>query len=536
MTAGARDGFNRGPPASEKAFVGYLDPLTTPKDEPRGEDATSPPRPRADEDAPLSLADTGEGTASPVPASASTSGPASAPTSGRSGDGPAGSTEEAMAAAEAANAASPATTTSGATQSDQAGTGGFDTMLGQVVVRAGIATEEEVNRAMSELSPDRSGSGEIDRTLADVLVQKQFATKHQLDRLRSDFEARRSGRSIPGFRIKRKLGAGAMATVFLAKQISLDRLVAIKVLPKKYSSNRKFIERFYKEGRAAAQLNHANIVQAYDVGAAGEHHYFVMEYVDGPTVYDRITGDKRMAEAEAIDVVRQVAKALKHAHERGFIHRDIKPKNIMITRSGRVKLADLGLARALSDKDAAEAEAGRAYGTPYYISPEQIRGELDIGPQADIYGLGATFFHMVTGRVPFEGKNPSAVMHRHLKSELEPPDHLNPELSAGCAQVIEMMMAKQRADRYQSVDDLLEDLDLIAQGKPPHFAHRSLDGLAIADTLTAEAQAPAAPTPVAAPVAGSARVTDSPLFLGVLVGLVASVIVNAILLVMVLGG
>jgi len=501
--------------------VGYLEPVTTPKDEPRGEDAESAPRPRPAEDAPLSLADTSEGTAGPAPAAT---------------DGPAGRTEEAIARAGAANEASPATTTGSSTQSDQAGTGGFDTMLGQVVVRSGIATEEEVNRAMSELSPDRSGSGELNRTLADVLVEKQFATKHQIDRLRSDFEARRSGRSIPGFRIKRKLGAGAMATVFLAKQISLDRLVAIKVLPKKYSSNRKFIERFYKEGRAAAQLNHANIVQAYDVGAAGEHHYFVMEYVDGPTIYDRIVGDKRIGEAEAIDIVRQVAKALKHAHERGFIHRDIKPKNIMITRSGRVKLADLGLARALSDKDAAEAEAGRAYGTPYYISPEQIRGELDIGPQADVYGLGATFYHMVTGRVPFEGKNPSAVMHRHLKSELEPPDHLNPELSAGCAQVIEMMMAKKREDRYQTVDDLLEDLDLIAQGKPPHFAHRSLDGLAIADTLTAEAQAPPAPTPMPVPTAAAGgSVTDSPLFLGVLVGLVASILLNVILLVVVLG-
>ncbi|MFK7962222.1 MAG: serine/threonine-protein kinase, partial [Phycisphaerales bacterium] len=302
--------------------------------------------PAPEEDAPLSLADTDAGQSS---ADAEDS----------------LSTEAAMT-----EAATPDDTPATTVGSETAATGGFETLLGQVVIRSGLATEEEVAQAMAEVNTDAADDDrEISRTLAEILVSKQYATRHQLDRLRNDFEARRSGRSIPGFRIKRKLGAGAMATVFLAKQISLDRLVAIKVLPKKFTNNRKFIERFYKEGRAAAQLNHPNIVQAYDVGAAGEHHYFVMEYVDGPTVYDRIVEARRFPEKEAIDVVRQVAKALEHAHQKGFIHRDVKPKNIMITRTGRVKLADLGLARALSDKDAAEAEAGRAYGTPYYISP-----------------------------------------------------------------------------------------------------------------------------------------------------------------------
>ncbi len=132
------------------------------------------------------------------------------------------------------------------------------------------------------------------------------------------------------------------------------------------------------------------------------------------TLHDLIRKVKRIKEDEAIRIIRQVTNALRHAHRRGFIHRDIKPKNIMLATGGSVKLADLGLAREMSDREAAEAEAGRAYGTPYYISPEQIRGEVTIGPAADIYGLGATFYHMVTGRVPFEGKNPSAVMHKHL--------------------------------------------------------------------------------------------------------------------------
>lgn len=368
-------------------------------------------------------------------------------------------------------------------------TSGFETLLGKIVVDRGLITAEELDLCAGLVQ--ESSSTESPRTLADVLIDNAFVTSRQLTRLRTDFEADRSSQKIPGYRILKKLGSGAMATVFLGKQLSLDRLVAIKVLPKKFSTNEKFIERFYKEGRAAAKLNDQNIVGAYDVGKAGEHHYFVMEYVDGDTVYDRIVAKKRFSEAEAIDVVRQVASALKHAHEQGFVHRDIKPKNIMISKAGVVKLADLGLARALSDKEAAEAESGRAYGTPYYISPEQIRGEVHIGPQADLYGLGATFYHMVTGRVPFEGKNPSEVMHRHLKADITPPDHINPKISAGCAQVIEMMLAKNPRDRYPNAADLLTDLDHVRKGEPPHFARPKVD-------LSTIAAMPAPPTPAAA--------------------------------------
>ena len=249
--------------------------------------------------------------------------------------------------------------------------------------------------------------------------------------------------------------------------------MAIKILPRKYSGDEKFIERFYKEGRAAAKLNDQHIVGALDVGQAGEHHYFVMEYVDGDTVHDRIQAARRVPEREALTLVRQVALALKHAHEKGFIHRDIKPKNIMISKAGVAKLADLGLARAVTDREAAEAEAGKAFGTPYYISPEQARGVVEISPAADIYGLGATFYHMVTGRVPFEGKNPTEVMQRHLREPLTPPDHLAPELSQATALIIEMMMAKDARDRYQNAAQLLEDLDAALAGADPVHARPS---------------------------------------------------------------
>ncbi|MEX0877142.1 MAG: serine/threonine-protein kinase, partial [Phycisphaerales bacterium] len=356
------------------------------------------------------------------------------------------------------------------------------------------------------------------------------AGDHQPEQHREAIEAERSGSSISGYKILGKLGAGAMATVYKAKQISLDRTVAIKKLPKKFSSNPQFIERFFAEGRAAAQLNHPNIVQAFDVGNEGDLYYFVMEYVEGRSVHDDIVTHKRYKEGEAIDIAIQVAEALEHAHTRGLIHRDVKPKNIMITKEGVVKLADMGLARAISDVEAAEAEAGRAFGTPYYISPEQIRGEKNIGPPADIYSLGVTLYHMVTGSVPFEGKNPSSVMHKHLKSELVPPDHVNPKLSAGISEVIEMMMAKRVKERYQNCSDLLIDLKALKKGDTPPLAHKDVfqpDDLA---ELAAEAQAAPAEIPANTADLGSSVIDHLiwPPFIIVVALLVISLVLNLV--------
>jgi tRNA A-37 threonylcarbamoyl transferase component Bud32 len=346
----------------------------------------------------------------------------------------------------------------------------IDTIVGRMVIDNQLATPEEVQHCLTlvkSLADDRN-----ERSLAEMLVANEYVTKRQMTRLREMAAAEKSGQKIPGYKIISKLGAGAMATVFKAKQISLDRMVAIKVLPRKFTTNPQFIERFYAEGRAAAQLNHPNIVQAYDVGKAGDYHFFVMEYVEGSSVYDEIVKNKRYNEADAIEIAIQVAEALQHAHERGLIHRDVKPKNIMLTKAGIAKLADMGLARAISDKEAAEAEQGKAFGTPYYISPEQIRGEINITPAADIYSLGATIYHMVTGAVPFDGKNPSAVMHKHLKAELVPPDHVNPKLSAGISEVIEMMMAKDPRARYRSCKDCLSDLQAVKRRQSPPLAHK----------------------------------------------------------------
>jgi serine/threonine-protein kinase len=405
----------------------------------------------------------------------------------------------------------------------------LDTEVGKVVVDMGLATRTEIDFCREQ---QKQSSDPNQRSLADLLVDHQFITSNQAKRIRKSLEERKSSQ-IPGYQLISKLGKGAMATVYKARQMSLDRIVAVKVLPKKLSENPEFVERFYKEGRAAARLSHNNIVQAIDVGCAPEgYHYFVMEYVEGQTLYDimqppPIGEGRNFAEAEALDVTIQMADALAHAHLRNLIHRDVKPKNILLTKDGVAKLTDLGLARAMDDKDAAETEAGKAYGTPYYISPEQIRGDVDIDFRADIYSLGATMYHLVTGKPPFDGETPSAVMHKHLKQPLTPADHVNTALSAGIGEIIDVAMAKNRDDRYQSTEDLLEDLQAVRRGEPPTHARRAvhLEGL--------EKLEETGKTVDIAPATSTERLDwTSPLMLAILGVAGASLLVNLILFVL----
>ncbi len=349
----------------------------------------------------------------------------------------------------------------------------YDTVFGRMVVERGLCTDEELLRSLKELETQRKIRPVI---LKDLMVELDLITAGQAERLKTSLkESKAAVKKIPGYKILGKLGAGAMAVVYKAKQLSLNRMVAIKVLPKRFSENPEYVERFYREGQAAGSLNHPNIVQAIDVGEAGGYHYFVMEYVEGKTISDDLVAGKIFPEAEALDIITQVASALAHAHACTLIHRDVKPKNIIISTNGTVKLADMGLARATTDIEAAQSEAGKAYGTPYYIAPEQIRGRIDIDGRADIYGLGATLYHMLTGRVPFMAEDSADVMRKHLREKLVPPDHINTSLSAGVSEVVEIMMAKRKEDRYHDVEELLTDLEALRDGRPPVHAHKRFD-------------------------------------------------------------
>jgi len=349
----------------------------------------------------------------------------------------------------------------------------YDTVFGRIAVDQGLCTDEELRRSIEKLESRRKVNPIM---LKDLMIELGYITKTQAERLKNTLkDSKAAAHQIPGYKILGKVGAGAMAVVYKAKQLSLNRTVAIKVLPKRFSENPEYVERFYKEGQAAGKLNHPNIVQAIDVGEAGGYHYFVMEYVEGRTIADDLSAGEVFDEQEAIEIIIQVAHALEHAHAHGLVHRDVKPKNIMINTQSIVKLADMGLARETTDIEAAQSEAGKAYGTPYYIAPEQIRGKIDIDGRADIYGLGATFYHMVTGRVPFMADDSAEIMRKHLRERLIPPDHINTSLTAGTSEAIEVMMAKRREDRYKNVQELLTDLQGLRDGRPPLQAHRRFD-------------------------------------------------------------
>jgi len=304
-----------------------------------------------------------------------------------------------------------------------------------------------------------------------------------------------SKRRIGDFELLTKLGQGAMGAVYLARQVQLDRNVALKILPPDLAQDQEFLERFRREARAAARLNNPHIVMAYDVGVAGGYHYIAMEYVDGRDLEQGLQAQPkgRYTESEVLNIARQMAHALEAASAAGITHRDMKPANILKHSDGTYKLTDLGLA-ARKVEDNKVTQTGSAVGTPFYISPEQARGEQNVDVRSDIYSLGATLFHLVTGRLPFPGDNSVVVMTRHLTEQVQPPDEVEPGVSKGLSRLIVKMMAKNPKDRHQSARELLDDLDLIERGEVP-----------LLKRARAKPKAPGVLLPVESPSAAAAR-------------------------------
>jgi len=289
----------------------------------------------------------------------------------------------------------------------------------------------------------------------------------------TDNTGRQKPKGLPqvgGYELIAKLGRGAVGIVYKARQLSVDRVVALKLLDPKYTRDKKYVGRFLREAQPAANLNHVNVIQGIDAGKAPEgYYYFAMEYVEGETVKKLLVRDGPMPEAKALDIVIQIARALRHAEKIKLVHRDIKPENIILTKEGIAKLADLGLAKSVVE-DVSITLAGQAMGTPLYISPEQAQGKDTVDVRSDIYSLGATLYHMTTGFPPFAGENPTVIMLKHINEEAPSPRDINPELSEGLCHLIAKMMAKDQADRYQTAAELLDDLSALAAGQTPGLA------------------------------------------------------------------
>jgi len=274
------------------------------------------------------------------------------------------------------------------------------------------------------------------------------------------------GLGVPGYEPLGLIRNGAMGQVHKARQKSVDRVVAVKVLQHGLSGHAEYVVRFRREATFAARLAHTNIPHLIDAGEVDGCPYLVMEYVEGETALDLLNANGVFPEAAAVEVALGVAEALDHVHGRGLIHRDVKPANLILTTDGDVKLIDFGLARLTSDEDWAAAEAGNAIGTPEYISPEQTRGQSDLDARTDLYSLGATLYHLVTGRPPYSGTSQDILrQHADPRARPAPPSQSNPSLGAGFVTVIDKLMANTREDRYRHADELIGDLHRVRRGE-----------------------------------------------------------------------
>lgn len=267
------------------------------------------------------------------------------------------------------------------------------------------------------------------------------------------------------YRLQQPLGSGGMAEVFLAHDDILDRDVALKVMSGRYAGDDEFVERFRREAQSAAALSHPNIVSIFDRGEADDGTYYIaMEYLPGGTLKDRILKRGALAPRTAAAVALQIAEALKAAHDRDVIHRDIKPHNILITASGDVKVTDFGIARAASSSTM--TRTGHILGTAHYISPEQAMGEA-VGPASDLYSLGVVLYEMLTGEMPFDADTPLGIAMKHVNGHLVPPQVLNPGVPDGVNAVTMRLLAKNPEDRYGSDAELIEDLERVVAGLDP---------------------------------------------------------------------
>ncbi|NRQ31576.1 Stk1 family PASTA domain-containing Ser/Thr kinase [Nonomuraea sp. NN258] len=265
------------------------------------------------------------------------------------------------------------------------------------------------------------------------------------------------------------VGRGGMAEVYRARDIRLDRVVAIKTLRSDLARDHTFQARFRREAQSAASLNHPAVVAVYDTGEdvtdGTPVPYIVMEYVDGRTLRDLLRQDRRLLPERATELVDGILRALDYSHRGGIVHRDIKPANVMITRAGDVKVMDFGIARAMADSAATMTQTAQVIGTAQYLSPEQARGER-VDARSDIYSTGCVLYELLTGQPPFTGDSPVAIAYQHVREEPIPPSQIDPEIPQWADAIVLKAMAKDPAHRYQSASEMRADIQRAMSGMP----------------------------------------------------------------------
>lgn len=345
--------------------------------------------------------------------------------------------------------------------------------------RLGFASSAQVEECRRAFQAARLQG--VETTLPDILVKRDCITPEQAKAI-----LRRMGReapALPGYEGLERIGRGGMGVVYRARPKGREGFVAIKVLYPEITEDPEYLRRFFREAQAARGLKHPNIVQGLAVGYAEPHYYCVMEYVAGPNLDEVIRARGPLPIPDAVRVLRHLARALKHIHAHGLIHRDIKPKNILLAPGGFAMLADLGLLKRVEDGSITQPEA--VMGSALYISPEQAQGAAYLDIRSDLYSLGATAFEMLVGRPPFEGKTPAVVLERKLREPAPDPAALRPDVPPALARIVRRLLVRDRRQRTADPTELLESL-------------RRLEG----DRAAAAAEASARPAARLAPWGG----------------------------------
>src|SRR5262245_17961382 len=351
-----------------------------------------------------------------------------------------------------------------------------DQTFGQAAVALGYVTEAQVQECLHIQAALRQMG--LEEQLGDIMTKKGFLTPQQQSGVLKKLGVQTS--PIPGYAFQAKIGQGGMGIVYKASQTSVNRVVAIKILSGNATKDKTYVARFLQEAQSAANLNHKNLIAAIDVGVSNGIYYFVMEYVTGKSCRELMVANKGpLPENTALGVAMQMAEVLDHIHQHKMVHRDIKPENILLTNEGTVKLCDLGLAKSTTSIEQSLTQEGLAVGTPYFMSPEQIRGDKDVDIRADLYSLGATLFYLLTGKHPYEGQSAVETMSMHLKEAVPDPRKINPEIREDLGWCIQKLMAKDRAHRYQTPAELLEDLKKIQAGTGAALARQHAQRVAL---------------------------------------------------------
>jgi len=327
-----------------------------------------------------------------------------------------------------------------------------ETRFLRLALKSGVLSRDQLRTCLNYQAEKQKQGSRI--PLWDCAVLNNMLDQNLAERLQDeagDLDVEKLGE----FTLLRKLGEGGMGSVYLA--VGPDkRRVALKVLPPHLAKQRPFLTRFYREAQATIKLRHKNIVQGVAVGEDHGRYYFAMEFIDGRSVKDILDEVGAMEPQQASQIILQVAEGLAYAHANGIVHRDIKPENVMVTRDGVAKLADLGLARQTEADLTALTRTGTSMGTPHYMAPEQSTDAKRVDARADIYSLGATWYHMVTGRFPFTGESLVEILQKHLREPLKSPSSVRPGLPRSISLTIERMMAKDPANRIQTAKELCQ--------------------------------------------------------------------------------